>query len=118
MSYNKILSLHGNDADYLLKHHCETNTKQSIRRPSGTGHISILPVDQDIENTAGASFAPNPIYFNPENIIKLALKGGSNTIASTFGALAINVLQRPLSEGVKLLNAVQDIYLTKEIDLA
>ena len=46
-------------------------------RLGGTGYISILPVDQGIEHTAGASFAPNPIYFDPENIIKLALEGGS-----------------------------------------
>lgn len=58
-------------------------------RLANTGYISILPVDQDIEHTAGASFAPNPIYFDPENIIKLALEGGSSAIASTFGMLAL-----------------------------
>ncbi|MFG0251723.1 MAG: fructose-bisphosphate aldolase, partial [Phycisphaerales bacterium JB038] len=47
-------------------------------RMAGTGHVSILPVDQGIEHTAGASFAPNPIYFDPENIIKLAIEGGCN----------------------------------------
>jgi fructose-bisphosphate aldolase, class I len=57
-------------------------------RMGGTGHVSILPVDQGIEHTAGASFAPNPIYFDPENIIKLAIEGGCNAVASTFGALA------------------------------
>ena len=49
--------------------------------------LSILPVDQDIEHTAGASFAPNPIYFDPENIVKLAIEGGCNAVASTFGIL-------------------------------
>lgn len=57
-------------------------------RLSGTGYLSILPVDQGIEHTAGASFAPNPIYFDPENIIKLAIEGGCNAVASTFGVLA------------------------------
>lgn len=55
---------------------------------SGTGYLSILPVDQGIEHTAGASFAPNPIYFDPENIVKLAIEGGANAVASTFGVLA------------------------------
>jgi class I fructose-bisphosphate aldolase len=50
--------------------------------------MSILPVDQGIEHTAGASFAPNPIYFDPENIIRLAIEGGCNAVASTFGVLA------------------------------
>lgn len=54
-----------------------------------TGYLSILPVDQGIEHSAGASFAPNPIYFDPENIVKLALEGGCNAVASTFGALAM-----------------------------
>lgn len=54
----------------------------------GTGYLSILPVDQGIEHTAGASFAPNPIYFDPENIVKLAIEGGANAVASTFGVLA------------------------------
>ena len=57
-------------------------------RLGGTGYLSILPVDQGIEHTAGASFAPNPIYFDPENIIKLAVEAGSNAVASTFGVLA------------------------------
>lgn len=56
---------------------------------SGTGYLSILPVDQDIEHTAGVSFAKNPIYFNPENIIKLAIEGGSNAVATTFGNLGL-----------------------------
>lgn len=58
-------------------------------RLSGTGYLSILPVDQGIEHTAGASFAPNPLYFDPENIIKLAIEGGCNAVATTFGGLAL-----------------------------
>lgn len=57
-------------------------------RLSKTGFVSILPVDQGIEHSAGASFAPNPIYFDPENIVKLAIEGGCNAVASTFGVLA------------------------------
>jgi class I fructose-bisphosphate aldolase len=57
-------------------------------RLAGTGYFSILPVDQGIEHTAGASFAPNPLYFDPENIVKLAIEGGCNAVASTFGVLA------------------------------
>lgn len=56
-------------------------------RLAGTGYVSILPVDQGIEHTAGASFAPNPQYFDPENIVKLAIEGGCNGVASTFGVL-------------------------------
>ncbi len=56
-------------------------------RLGGTGYLSILPVDQGIEHTAGASFAPNPIYFDPENIVKLAIEGGCNGVASTLGVL-------------------------------
>jgi class I fructose-bisphosphate aldolase len=56
-------------------------------RLAGTGYLSILPVDQGIEHSAGASFAPNPIYFDPENIVKLAIEGGCNAVASTFGVL-------------------------------
>jgi fructose-bisphosphate aldolase, class I len=58
-------------------------------RLGGTGYVSILPVDQGIEHSAGASFAPNPIYFDPENIVKLAVEGGCNAVASTFGVLGI-----------------------------
>jgi class I fructose-bisphosphate aldolase len=57
-------------------------------RLAGTGYVSILPVDQGIEHSAGASFAPAPMYFDPENIVKLAIEGGCNAVASTFGALA------------------------------
>jgi class I fructose-bisphosphate aldolase len=56
-------------------------------RLGGTGYLSILPVDQGIEHSAGASFAPNPEYFDPENIVKLAIEGGCNAVASTFGVL-------------------------------
>ncbi|UPL48272.1 class I fructose-bisphosphate aldolase [Hymenobacter sublimis] len=54
-------------------------------RLAGTGYLSILPVDQGIEHTAGASFGPNPMYFDPENIIRLALEGDCNAVATTFG---------------------------------
>jgi class I fructose-bisphosphate aldolase len=56
-------------------------------RLAGTGYLSILPVDQGIEHSAGASFAPNPIYFDSENIVKLAIEGGCNAVASTLGVL-------------------------------
>ena len=56
-------------------------------RLGGTGYVSILPVDQGIEHSAGASFAPNPAYFDPENIVRLAVEGGCNAVASTFGVL-------------------------------
>ncbi len=56
-------------------------------RLADTGYVSILPVDQGIEHSAGASFAPNPIYFDPENIVRLAIEGGCNAVASTYGVL-------------------------------
>jgi class I fructose-bisphosphate aldolase len=56
-------------------------------RLAGTGYLSILPVDQGVEHSAAASFAPNPMYFDPENIVKLALEGGCNAVASTLGVL-------------------------------
>lgn len=56
-------------------------------RLAGTGYLSILPVDQGVEHSAGASFAPNPIYFDPDNIVRLALEGGCNAVASTLGVL-------------------------------
>ncbi len=58
-------------------------------RLANTGYLSILPVDQGIEHSAGASFAPNPLYFDPENIVKLAIEGGCNAVASTYGVLGI-----------------------------
>ncbi len=63
------------------------NTLFHTGRLAGTGYLSILPVDQGVEHSAGASFAPNPIYFDPENIVKLALEGGCNAVASTLGVL-------------------------------
>ena len=59
----------------------------NIGRLAGTGYVSILPVDQGIEHSAGASFAPNPAYFDPENIVKLGIEGGCNAVASTLGVL-------------------------------
>ena len=56
-------------------------------RLAGTGYMSIFPVDQGIEHSAGASFAKNPIYFDGENIVKLAIEGGCNAVASTYGVL-------------------------------
>lgn len=58
-------------------------------RLGGTGYLSILPIDQGIEHSAGASFAKNPIYFDPENIVKLAIEGGCNAVATTYGGLAL-----------------------------
>lgn len=57
-------------------------------RLAGTGYLSILPVDQGVEHSAGASFSPNPIYFDPKKIVELAIEGGCNAVASTFGILA------------------------------
>lgn len=65
------------------------NTLFQHGRLAGTGYLSILPVDQGIEHSAGASFAPNPDYFDPENIVKLAIEGGCNAVASTLGVLGI-----------------------------
>ncbi len=59
----------------------------STGRLANTGYLSILPVDQGIEHSAAASFAPNPIYFDPENIVRLAVEGGCNGVASTLGVL-------------------------------
>src|ERR1051326_4341388 len=56
-------------------------------RLKGTGYLSILPIDQGIEHSAGASFSPNPVYFDPENIVTLAIEGGCNAVASTLGVL-------------------------------
>src|SRR3990167_439403 len=83
--------------DYLDKIFINTNRNNNVLkhlswlfhhgRLSGSGYLSILPVDQGIEHSAGASFAPNPDYFDPENIVKLAIEGGCNGVASTFGVL-------------------------------
>src|SRR5690349_22180673 len=58
-------------------------------RLANTGYLSILPIDQGIEHSAGASFAKNPIYFDPENIVKLAIEGGCNGVATTYGGLSL-----------------------------
>ena len=90
--------LHLPGADFLERAFSGSNrTPQVLRslhqlyhtgRLAGTGYMSILPVDQGIEHSAGASFAPNPAYFDPENIVKLAIEGGCNAVASTYGVLA------------------------------
>jgi fructose-bisphosphate aldolase, class I len=68
---------------------CNLAKLYNTGRLSGTGYLSILPVDQGVEHSAGASFAANPIYFDPENIIKLAIEGHCNAVASTIGGLAM-----------------------------
>lgn len=90
--------LHLPGADFVDRVFKDTNRSNQVLksvqslygngRLANTGYVSILPVDQGIEHTAGASFAPNPIYFDPENIVKLAIDGGCNAVASTFGVLA------------------------------
>lgn len=117
MSFEKITALLGNDAGNLLEHKAKVSrdiinvpgpdfvdrvwslsdrnaqTLKSFQsiigngRLAGTGYVSILPVDQGIEHSAGASFAPNPVYFDPENIVKLAIEGGCNAVATTYGVL-------------------------------
>ncbi len=117
MNIREIEQLLGNEAESLLKHQPKISRERlhlpgpdfvdrvwlgSDRSPSvlrnlqlllnggrlgGTGYLSILPVDQGIEHSAGASFAPNPDYFDPENIVKLAIAGGCNAVASTLGVL-------------------------------
>ncbi len=117
MSYNELLSILGDRAEGLLKHKPKVSNEllhkpgpdwvdrifapsdRNIRvlrslqqlfsagRLGGTGYLSILPVDQGIEHGAGVSFAPSPIYFDSENIVKLALEGGCNAVASTLGVL-------------------------------
>ncbi|NOT38159.1 MAG: class I fructose-bisphosphate aldolase [Saprospiraceae bacterium] len=92
-------SLHLPSSDSIEKIWKESNrNNQTLRslqsifgsgRLNNTGYVSILPVDQGIEHSAGASFAPNPIYFDPENIIKLAIEGGCNAVASTYGVLGM-----------------------------
>ncbi len=117
--HEKIRKLLGSEAESLLNHKCifpkdhlhlpgpdfidrtlipsdrsaavlrNLGTMFTHGRLGGTGYLSILPVDQGVEHSAGASFAPNPIYFDPENIIKLAIEGGCNAVASTLGVLGI-----------------------------
>jgi class I fructose-bisphosphate aldolase len=86
-------------ADFVDKNYALSNRNNRVLgnlqwmfthgRLAGTGYLSILPVDQGIEHSGGASFAPNPEYFDPEKIIELAIEGGCNAVASTFGALGI-----------------------------
>src|SRR5438309_11577313 len=113
----RIQEILGNEAEGLLSHQCKVSkenlhlpgpdfidrifigsdrpTRSIVSlgqlfksgRLAGTGYVSILPVDQGIEHSAGASFTPNPQYFDPENIVKLAMEGGCNAVASTFGVL-------------------------------
>lgn len=119
MASKKIAEILGDKAEYLLNHQCKIDkstltlpspsymddifvqsdrnnrvvgSMQQLRdhgRLGSTGYCSIFPVDQGIEHSAGASFAPNPIYFDPENIVKLAIESGCNGVASTFGVLGI-----------------------------
>ncbi|HUM47367.1 MAG TPA: class I fructose-bisphosphate aldolase [Chitinophagales bacterium] len=89
--------LHAPGPDFVDRIFAGTNRNNQVLRSlqtiyghgrlAGTGYVSILPVDQGIEHSAGASFAPNPIYFDPENIVKLAMEGGCNAVASTYGVL-------------------------------
>ncbi|MBL4577796.1 MAG: class I fructose-bisphosphate aldolase [Flavobacteriales bacterium] len=91
-------SLHLPGSDFVDRVYKESNRNIQVLKSlaaifnhgnlGGTGYVSILPVDQGIEHSAGASFAPNPAYFDPANIIELALEGGCNAVASTFGVLA------------------------------
>jgi class I fructose-bisphosphate aldolase len=86
-------------ADFVDRVFCHTDRNIQVLRAlqalfshgrlGGTGYVSILPVDQGIEHSAGASFAKNPAYFNPENIVRLAIEGGCNGVATTFGALGL-----------------------------
>lgn len=119
MASKKITDLLGSRADELMNHKCVIDkstltlpspdyiddvfsksdrnnrvvgamqTLAGHGRLANTGYCSIFPVDQGIEHSAGASFAPNPIYFDPENIVKLAIESGCNGVASTFGVLGI-----------------------------
>src|SRR6188768_3651564 len=92
-------SLHLPGPDFVERIHLQSNRPVTVLgrlqslfdhgRLAGTGYVSILPVDQGIEHSAGASFAPNPIYFDPENIVKLAIEGGCNAVASTLGVLGM-----------------------------
>lgn len=90
-------SLHLPGPDFIDRVHAGSDRSPAVLRNlqtlfdhgrlAGTGYVSILPVDQGIEHSAGASFAPNPMYFDPENIVKLAIEGGCNAVASTLGVL-------------------------------
>jgi len=90
-------AIHLPGADYIDRVVAQKNRTTAVLRNmqsmfnhgrlAGTGYLSILPVDQGVEHTGGASFAPNPLYFDPENIVKLAMDGGCNAVASTLGTL-------------------------------
>ncbi len=90
--------IHTPGSDFVDRIFAPTNRSNQVLRSiesiynhgrlAGTGYVSILPVDQGIEHSAGASFAPNPMFFDPENIVKLAIEGGCNAVASTYGVLA------------------------------
>ncbi len=94
-----IGQLHTPSSDFVDKIFINSNRSPQVLRNlqamfdrgrlGGTGFLSILPVDQGIEHSAGASFAKNPLYFDPENIIKLAIEGGCNAVATTYGGLAM-----------------------------
>ena len=75
------------DSDRNLRTLCSLQRILGSGRLAGTGYVSILPVDQGIEHSAGASFAPNPAYFDPQKIVELAIEGGCSAVASTFGVL-------------------------------
>jgi len=89
--------LHLPGPDFVERVHLQSDRSPQVMRNlqsfldhgrlAGTGYMSLLPVDQGIEHSAGASFAPNPLYFDPENIVKLAIEGGCNGVASTVGVL-------------------------------
>ena len=119
MNYQQITELLGKENENLFSHTCKVpkeslqlpsprfiedvflmsnrnlQTLRSLKqlfnggRLAGTGYLSIFPVDQGIEHSAGASFAKNPLYFDPENIVRLAVEGGCNAVASTFGVLGM-----------------------------
>ena len=76
------------DSNRNIQTLCSLNSIFTSGRLAGSGYLSILPVDQGVEHSAGASFSPNPMYFDPENIIRLAIEGGCNAVASTIGGLA------------------------------
>lgn len=91
-------NLHLPGADFIARVHNDSDRKPGVLRNlaalfnhgrlAGTGYLSLLPVDQGVEHSAGASFAPNPLYFDPENIVRLAIEGGCNGVASTLGVLS------------------------------
>jgi fructose-bisphosphate aldolase, class I len=96
-------------------------------RLAGTGYLSILPVDQGVEHSGGASFAPNPLYFDPENILRLAIEGGCNAVASTLGVLGsvgrryahkIPFLVKLNHNEMLTYPTIQDVYLSPAVTIA